>query len=41
MALRGLARADVADGGLDALRQYAASPEYRRLQAQINSVHPI
>jgi Zn-dependent protease with chaperone function len=26
---------------LDALRQYAASPEYHRLQAQINLVHPI
>jgi Zn-dependent protease with chaperone function len=26
---------------LDALRQYATSPEYHRLQAQINHVHPI
>ena len=26
---------------LDALRQYAASPEYQRIQEQINRVHPI
>jgi len=26
---------------LDALRRYAGSPEYQRLQAQINQVHPI
>jgi Zn-dependent protease with chaperone function len=26
---------------LDALRQYAASPEYQRLQAQVNRAHPI
>jgi Zn-dependent protease with chaperone function len=25
---------------LDALRKYAASPEYRQLQAQVNQVHP-
>jgi len=26
---------------LDALRRYVASPEYHRIQAQINHVHPI
>ncbi len=26
---------------LEALRQYAASPEYKRLQAQVNRAHPI
>ena len=26
---------------LEALRAYAASPEYQRLQAQINNAHPI
>jgi hypothetical protein len=26
---------------LQALREYAATPEYRPLQAQVNTVHPI
>jgi Zn-dependent protease with chaperone function len=26
---------------LEALREYAASPEYHRLQAQVNNAHPI
>jgi hypothetical protein len=26
---------------LQALREYAASPEYKRLMAQMNTVHPL